>query len=162
MNQVNENKKEYTYEDDIRLYCGAGSTTIDTMRVNYIRLKNNILIVNPGYANKRNEIKSSDYVLELSENYLLFDFTDGYDNNFTRIIIGDPLVDYISFDIKKEKDEHGESFLNTHMSIYYPNPDALSEFGIEELSFSLNWDNDKYSINIISFDPRHTDTIAKI
>ena len=97
--------------------------------------------------------------MELSENYLLFDFTDGYDNNFTRIITGDPLVDYISFDIKKEKDEHGELFLNTHVSIYYPNPDALSEFGIEELSFSLNWDNDKYSINIISFDPS---TIAKI
>ena len=145
------NVKDYTHIEKLKIFFETGSTIIvESLKVNYIRLKNNIIIVSPG---RTKDINSSDYVIELKDDVTLFDFASGANEKTTIIEIDDPLVDRITFNMKKTKDENDQSYLDTEMLIHYPNPNALSEFGLVEVSYALNFDDDKYSLNLILFNP---------
>ena len=133
------------YKEEIKIYTASHR---DILRLDHIRLNNNIVIASPWYD--KSKVKSGDYTIEISKKAsILFDFKSDAFQFCTSTDLGDPLITQISFTMKKEKDEHDESYIDTIIEIVYGAKDAVDKHGIKEMILTSVDDDGSNEMNIL-------------
>lgn len=133
------------YKEEFKIYTASHR---DILRLNHIRLNNNIVIASPWYD--KSKVKPGDYTIEISDKAsTLYDFTSDAIQFYTSANINDPLISQITFTMKKEKNDHDESYIDTIVEIVYEVKDAVEKHGISEMIFTFVDKDGSNEMNIL-------------
>lgn len=133
------------YKEEFKIYTASHR---DILRLDHIRLNNNIVIASPWYD--KSKVRPGDYTIEISEKAsTLYDFKSDAIQFYTSADLGDPLISQISFIMKKEKNDHNESYIDTIVEIVYEVKDAVDKHGINEMILTFVDEDGSNEMNIL-------------